>query len=92
MLLQIHIPTSQSLKDKRQVVKSIQARLQNQFGVAVAEVGQLDVWQLADLGVTCVGNEVRHVDEVLDSVVAFVDDTRPDLQTSVIAREVDSYF
>ena len=41
MLLRLHVPTSQSLKDKRQVVKSLTARLANQFGVAAAEVGEL---------------------------------------------------
>ncbi len=92
VLLRLYVPTSQSLKDKRQVVKSIQARLQNQFGVAVAEVGDSDRRQVAELGVACVSNGVRHADQILDAVIAFVEETRPDLEITITGRETASYF
>ncbi len=92
MMVQLHLPASQSLKDKRQVVKSLQARLQNQFGVAVAEVGELQHWQIAELGITCVANETHHVDQVLDSAIRFIEETRPDLEIINLVRETESYF
>jgi len=92
MMVQLHLPVSGSLKDKRQVVKSLQARLQNQFGIAVAEVGELQQWQIAELGIVCVANETRHVDQVLDSAIRFIEETRPDLEIMNLVRETASYF
>jgi uncharacterized protein YlxP (DUF503 family) len=88
LLLQLYLPTSGSLKDKRQVVKSLAARLSQQFGVAVAEVGELSSWQVAQLGVAAVSNQASHVEKILDSVVTYIEETRPDLEVSSASREV----
>jgi uncharacterized protein YlxP (DUF503 family) len=48
---------SRSLKDKRQIVRSIKDRLRNGFNVSVAEVEAEDHRQLAVLGLAMVGNE-----------------------------------
>jgi uncharacterized protein YlxP (DUF503 family) len=63
---------SQSLKDKRQVVKSIKDRLRNAFNVSVAEVEAEDHRQLAVLGLAMVGNEVQYVKSCLEKIVALV--------------------
>jgi uncharacterized protein YlxP (DUF503 family) len=60
---------SQSLKDKRQVVRSITDRLRNGFNISVAEVDAMDHRQLAVLGVAMVGNEAGHVRTALEQVV-----------------------
>jgi uncharacterized protein len=60
---------SRSLKDKRQVVRSIKDRLRDQFNVAVAEVDALDQRQLAVLGIVTVGNESAFVRGVLQQIV-----------------------
>lgn len=92
MLLRLHLPTSQSLKDKRQVVKSITARLANEFGVAVAEVGELHVWQVAEIGVACVSNAAQHAEQVLDAALRYVEETRPDLEILDVGRDAASFF
>jgi uncharacterized protein YlxP (DUF503 family) len=61
---------SRSLKDKRQVVRSIKDRLRNHFNVSVAEVGAQDNRQLVVLGVAMVSNEAGHVRATLQQVVA----------------------
>jgi uncharacterized protein YlxP (DUF503 family) len=61
---------SRTLKDKRQVVRSIKDRLRNHFPVAVAEVDALEDRQLVVLGFAAVGNEARHVRQVLEEIVA----------------------
>jgi uncharacterized protein YlxP (DUF503 family) len=61
---------ARSLKDKRQVLRSIKDRLRNEFNVSVAEVEAQDNRQLIVLGFATVGNEARHVRSVLDQVVA----------------------
>lgn len=59
---------SRSLKDKRQVVRSIKDRLRDGFHVAVAEVEALENRQLAVLGVALVGNESAQVRTTLEQV------------------------
>lgn len=61
---------SRSLKDKRQVIKSIKDRLRNSFNVSVAEVEAQDHRQLAVLGVAMVSNEAGHVRAALEEIVS----------------------
>ncbi len=60
----LHIPNSHSLKEKRQVIRSLTSRLRRTFNVAVAEVGDQDVWQRATLAVVAVSGSGRHADEI----------------------------
>lgn len=78
--IQLRLPENHSLKGKRQVIKSLTARLHSTFNVSVAEVEDNDVWQIASLGVACVSNSGAHADEVLANVVHFVESTRRDLE------------
>ncbi|HZB97856.1 MAG TPA: DUF503 domain-containing protein [Candidatus Sulfotelmatobacter sp.] len=78
----LQVPDSSSLKEKRQVVRSLTARLRNTFNVSVAEVADQDVWQLATLGIACVSGNGRHADEMCQKVLRFVDDEAEALVTS----------
>lgn len=69
----LQVPDSTSLKDKRQVVRSITARLRQTFNVAVAEVGDQDLWQSAVIGIVCVSSDGRHADEMCQKALRFVD-------------------
>ncbi len=60
---------ARTLKDKRQVVRSIKDRLRNAFNVSVAEVDALDNRQLAVLGIAVVSNETHHVKVELGKIV-----------------------
>lgn len=75
----LHLPDSHSLKDKRQIVKSLLARIRQDFQVGAAEVGDPERWQIAELGFACVSESGAHVDEVLEKVARFIEATRPDL-------------
>ena len=75
----LHLPGCHSLKDKRQVIKSIMARTRQKYEVAIAEVGEQDHWQIAKLGVSCVSNNSQHIDEILGHVQRFIEETRPDI-------------
>ncbi len=92
LLLRLYLPTSTSLKDKRQVVKSVAARLTNQFGVAVAEVGDLEARQVARLGIACVSNEASHAERVLDAVLRYVEEARPDVEVAELGRDTQRWF
>lgn len=71
--LDVMVHESDSLKAKRSVLKRVIARVHQTFPVAIAEVGDHDMWQRAKLGISAVGNEEPHVNAVLDKVVNFVD-------------------
>ncbi len=71
-VIELYIPQTGSLKGKRQVLQSIKVKIKNKFNVAIAEVGDLDLWQKAVLGVTTVANDIRFVNEVMDKVVDFI--------------------
>jgi len=72
--LDFHLPGNHSLKGKRQVSRSIVQRIRNRFNVSVAEVAELDQWQLLSLGVVCATNDRRHADEILSKIVHFAED------------------
>jgi uncharacterized protein YlxP (DUF503 family) len=67
--VELFIPDSQSLKDKRQVLHSLRDRLRGKFNLSVAEVGDQDLWQKAVLGMACVANEGSHVNQVLEQAL-----------------------
>jgi uncharacterized protein YlxP (DUF503 family) len=60
---------ARTLKDKRQVVKSIKDKLSNSFNVSVAEIESLDNPRLAVLGMAMVSNEAHHVKTALGQIV-----------------------
>jgi uncharacterized protein YlxP (DUF503 family) len=72
-ILRLHIEWATSLKDKRQVVRSVVQRLKNKFAVSAAEVGDLDKWQMASIGFAYVSNDARHANEVIDKAIDFVE-------------------
>ena len=84
----LHLPECHSLKEKRQIIKSIIARVHNQFGVAVAEVEDNDRWQIATIGVSCVSNSNQHASEVVEHVRNYIEETRPDLIISNTETEI----
>ncbi len=67
----IRLPESHSLKDKRQVVKSLVAQLHNRFNISAAEVEDQDLWQSAVVGVACISNDKKHTNDVLNKALAF---------------------
>ena len=69
----LYLPENYSLKDKRQDLRSILARVINQFHVAAAEIGDHDNWQRATIGVACVSSDGRHANEILSKVVNFIE-------------------
>ncbi len=60
---------ARSLKDKRQVVKSLKDRLRNRFNVSVAEIEDQDLPQTATLGIVMAGNDGRYINGALDKIL-----------------------
>jgi len=73
LTLELHIPDAQSLKDKRQIVRSLKDRLRGRFNVAVAELDHQNTWQRSIVGVVTLSNEESHVEESLQHILAEAD-------------------
>lgn len=84
--INLSIPAAHSLKDKRQVLKSLTARVKGSFNASVAEVGQNDVWQSAVIGIAVVGNDRGFVNSALDNIIDFIEGLRT---VDVVSHEIE---
>jgi uncharacterized protein YlxP (DUF503 family) len=75
----LYLPGVRSLKEKRSIVKSLQARLRNQFNVSVAEVDAHDAYGRAVLGVACVSASGDYVRGQIEAVLRWIEHERPDV-------------
>lgn len=74
MTFRLHAPWVHSLKEKRMVVKSLTARLQNKFHVSVAEISEQDVHQIIVIGVAAIVPHNAMADSLMDSISLFVEE------------------
>ena len=68
LTLELRIEGAQSLKDKRQVVRSLKDRLRAGFNVAVAELDSTDLWQRATVGVVSVSGSRDYLEGLMQKV------------------------
>jgi len=71
--IQLWFPESQSLKEKRFVMKSLKDRIRARFNVSVAEVDGHGLWQRGALGVAVASTEAGHIHRIISEVVRFVE-------------------
>jgi uncharacterized protein len=85
--VKLRLPDNLSLKGKRQVVKSLVARVKNKFNVSIAEVEDNDLWQLATIGICFISNDQRFTNEVLSKVIELVLNSQGDFE--VLDHEIE---
>lgn len=68
LTLELRIEGAQSLKDKRQVVRSLKDRLRAGFNVAVAELDATDLWQRATVGVVSISESRQYLAGLMENV------------------------
>ena len=78
-VIELNLPGIQSLKQKRSLLKGLIARLHKQFNISCGEVDFHDVWQSTAIGIALVSTSAAHADRVLDRVVTWIEDNRPDV-------------
>ena len=74
LTLELHIADAQSLKEKRQVLRSLKDKLRGKFNVALAELDHQDAWQRSVVGVVTLSTEEKHVRETLQKVLDEADE------------------
>jgi uncharacterized protein len=73
--LTLLVPEVGSLKGKRKVIHSLKDRIKARFNVSIAEVGALDLWQKARLGVVAVANDERMLKSKMDKLLNYIEST-----------------
>jgi len=68
LTLEIHIEAAQSIKDRRQVVRSLKDRLRTSFNVSVAELDGGELWNRATIGVVSVSPSRDYLDGLMKKV------------------------
>ena len=76
-----------SLKDKRQVIKSIIERLKSRFNLSISEVGKNDIWNRSIIGISVVSNDAAHIDSMLSNIASFVEhDSRVEILDTFVDK------
>ncbi len=70
----LHLLGCRGLKEKRMIVRSLKARIRNEFEVSAAEVGSQDLLERAELGVAAVGPDQQPLDALLQNILSFVEE------------------
>jgi uncharacterized protein len=68
LALEIHIEAAHSLKDKRQVLRSMKDRLRNTFNISVAEIEATDLWQRATIGIVSISDSRDYLEGLMRNV------------------------
>jgi len=71
--VELMIYESNSLKDKRHVIKSIIGKVQSRFNVSIAEIDLNDTWKSSQIGFACVTNDTTHANQIITNVLRFIE-------------------
>ena len=74
IVFRLHAPWVHSLKEKRTIVKSLIAKLQNKFHVSAAEVDEQDTHQTIVIGVAAVVHNNAMADRIMEEISSFVEE------------------
>ena len=74
MTFRLHAPWVHSLKEKRMIVKSLTAKLQNKFHVSTAEIDEQDTHQIIVIGVAAIAPHNAYADSLMDEISQFVEE------------------
>lgn len=75
LTIELYLPGSLSLKDKRTILRGIKDRIGNKFNVSIAEVGYLDKWQRAELGIAQVSNDYHLLEKSINKIFGIIDNS-----------------
>jgi uncharacterized protein YlxP (DUF503 family) len=74
IMFRLHAPWVHSLKEKRMIVKSLLAKLQNRFHVSAAEIDEQDTHQILVIGIAAIVPHNAMADSLMDEISAFVEE------------------
>lgn len=86
-MIEFEISHAHSLKDRRQVIRSIKDRLRHRFNLSVAELDDGVVWNRATLGIAAISSSTSY----LSGQIQLIDETVRRLAAGLSAEVIDSY-
>lgn len=76
--IKLNLPANQSLKGKRRIIQSLCGRIHAQnaraHNVAIAEIADQDLWQIATIGIVCISNDSQITQKILAKTLDFIQD------------------
>jgi uncharacterized protein YlxP (DUF503 family) len=87
LILEIEIPHAQSLKDRRQVVRSMKEKLRHGFNLSIAELDDAVVWNRATLGIAAISSSTSYLTGQLQQI----DQAAHRIAVTLSAEITDSY-
>lgn len=86
--VELYLPGSSSLKEKRFIVQSLKTKIRHRFNVSIAEVDFHDKWQRTCLGIGCISNSKRHIDTMLSKILSAIGQ---DSRVEIIDQLIEIY-
>lgn len=87
LIFEIEIPHAQSLKDRRQVIRSLKDKLRHAFNLSIAELDDGIVWNRATLGIAAISSSTSYLTGQLE----LIDRAAHRIATTLSAEITDSY-
>ncbi len=84
--LKLILYESNSLKDKRHIIRSIIDRLKSKFNISIAEIELNDSWKTALVGFACVTNNSNHANKIISNVIKYVDE---DSRVEIVDQNIE---
>ena len=88
LTLELRIEGAHSLKDKRQVLRSLKDRLCAHFNVAVSELEHQELWQRSRVGVVTISGDGRHLEETMEAIAG---ESERLLGRELVSREIEFF-
>lgn len=86
--MELYLPAANSLKDKRQIVKSIIGKVESKYNVSISEVGNHELWQRVTIGIAHVAEKGEQTKKVLDHVDRYIEN----LDKAIVSERQLSLF
>lgn len=80
IIINLYLPLSKSLKNKRSIIKSIIQKAHNKFNVSISEIDNYDKWKNATIGISIIANEMPYIEKQLSEIINFIESDYIDIE------------
>ncbi len=87
LTLEIYLPYSHSLKEKRKTLNKLKDRLKNRYNIAFAELDYLNKWQRSKIGMVTLNTQKNMIDRVFQKIIL---ETEENIEGEILQKEL--YF
>lgn len=86
--IEIHLPYSHSLKEKRKRLRSYQDKMKKKFNVSFAEIDYQNKWQRAKIGIVVINNKQSIIEKVFNQLIM---EAEQSIEGEIIYKEIDFF-